>query len=234
MAGRLILIPCSLSDEYDVDFIAPGVIEQFKHVQYFIVEREKSARKFLKNCQINHPQSEIIILEIDKHNPQQDFKNFLQKHSSPYDIGLLSESGLPAIADPGARAVMQAHELGIDVIPLPGYTSLMLALMASGLGGQQFAFHGYLPKEKELLAQKIKLLEKESEQKQQTQIIIETNYRNQATFEALCHNLHSETKLCVAENLTLTSQRVTTKKVIAWKKEKVNLKDKYCVFCFRR
>ncbi|MBK8845158.1 MAG: SAM-dependent methyltransferase [Bacteroidetes bacterium] len=220
MAGRLFLIPCSLSDEYDVSFIAPSVIDQFKHIKHFIAEREKSARKFLKNCNINHPQSELIILEIDKHNPQQDFKNFLQDHGNENDIGLLSESGMPAIADPGARAVMQAHEISLGVIPLPGYTSLMLALMASGLGGQQFAFHGYLPKEKELLAQKIKSLEKESEQKHQTQLIIETNYRNQATFEALCQHLQPDTKLCVAENLTLPTQCVKNEKVKDWKKKK--------------
>lgn len=230
--ANLYLIPCSLSDDYVIDQIPLSTLAIIKTIKYFIVEREKSARKFLKHCQSQFEQSDFVFLEIDKHNTEQSYTSFLQYCLQGNDVGLISESGVPAVADPGARVVEQAHQLHIRVVPMVGPSSILLALMASGLNGQQFCFNGYLPKDKAALQQKIKALEKESQIKNQTQIFIETNYRNEQTFQAMLQSLQPSTKLCVATNITLPHEKIRTLTVAEWKKTSIKLQDQYCVFCF--
>jgi 16S rRNA (cytidine1402-2'-O)-methyltransferase len=228
--GNLYLIPCSLG-ESALDFILPAqVIEIIKSLNEFIVENEKTARKFLKEVGIIIPQSQLTIHEIDKHNPNFNYGELLKNCESGKNIGLLSEAGVPAVADPGASVVKKAHEKNICVVPLVGPSSILLALMASGMNGQQFCFYGYLPKEKDVLVQKIKFLEKESQQKNQTQIFIETPYRNNQLLSEILKTCDTQTLLCIATDITLTSEKIITRKISDWKKLISDLSKKPTVF----
>ncbi|MEO8149510.1 MAG: SAM-dependent methyltransferase [Bacteroidia bacterium] len=228
--GTLFLIPCSLG-ESDLDFILPAKVKTvIQSLDEFIVENEKTARKFLKEVGITIPQSQLIIHEIDKHNPQFNYSDILKICETGKNIGLLSEAGVPAVADPGALVVKKAHEKNIRVVPLVGPSSILLALMASGMNGQQFCFHGYLPKEKDTLIQKIKFLEKESQQKNQTQIFIETPYRNNQLFSEILKICDAQTFLCIATDITLDSEKIITKKIGDWKKTFPDLSKKPTVF----
>ena len=230
----LYLIPCTLG-ENNIDYVIPELAKKIiDSLDEFIVENEKSARKFLKDLDISKPQSELIIHEIDKHNPQFNYGSLLANCESGKSIGLLSEAGVPAVADPGAQVVKMAHEKNIKVVPLVGPSSILLALMASGMNGQQFCFHGYLPKEKDALNQKIKFLEKESNQKNQTQIFIETPYRNNQLLDAVIKNCESKTLLCIATDITLSTEKISTKKMSEWKRAIPDLSKKPTVFLLYR
>lgn len=226
----LYLIPCSLG-ENNSDYILPELVKKIiDSLDEFVVENEKSARKFLKEIGISKPQSELIMHEIDKHNPHFNYGEVLKNYDAGKSIGLLSEAGVPAVADPGALVVKKAHEKNIKVVPLVGPSSILLALMASGMNGQQFCFHGYLPKEKEALNQKIKALEKESLQKNQTQIFIETPYRNNQLLDAILKNGDAQTLLCIASDITLNTEQINTRKIGQWKKSIPDLNKKPTVF----
>ncbi len=228
--GNLYLIPCWLG-ETELDYILPtGVITIIHSLNEFIVENEKSARAFLKRSGIPTAQSQLIIHEINKHDAHFDYGEFLKNCLAGKNIGLLSEAGVPAVADPGAQLVKKAHEKNIKVVPLTGPSSILLALMASGMNGQSFAFHGYLPKEKNELVQKIKLLEKESQQKNQTQIFIETPYRNNQLLSEIIKTCHDQTLLCIASDITLKDQSIKTKSIASWRKTPPDLNKKPTVF----
>jgi 16S rRNA (cytidine1402-2'-O)-methyltransferase len=228
--GTLYLIPSSLGNDDPQIFIPNSVLEIIKSLDEFIVENEKTARQFLKSCSITIPQSQLIIHELDKHDAKFSQHHFLNSLLAGKNMGLMSEAGCPGVADPGAEVVNEVHKKNIRVVPLVGASSILLALMASGLNGQQFCFHGYLPKEKNERTASLKKLEKESQQKNQTQIFIETPYRNNQMFDDILSSCEGKTLLCVAADLTLQTEFVKTKTISEWKKNKIDLNKKPTVF----
>ena len=233
MKGTLYLIPSPLGEGSLSDILPIGVIERVSTISYFIAEHPKTARQFLKLAGSDKPIQEIGIAVLDEHTKRDDLDVLLEPILEGRDAGLVSEAGCPAVADPGSDLVMLAHEKGIRVIPLVGPSSILLALMASGLGGQRFSFHGYLPVEKEKLSSKIREMEKESGIRKETQIFIETPYRNRKLLEALLEHCNDATLLCVATDVTLPSESVITKKIAEWKKNPFEIGKRPTVFLIR-
>jgi 16S rRNA (cytidine1402-2'-O)-methyltransferase len=196
----------------------------------FIAENAKSARSFLKQLPSHHALQDITVMEMDKHAGKTDFSFYFEKLRAGMDCGLLSEAGMPGIADPGAAFVMQAHKEGIKVVPLTGPSSIFLALAASGLNGQGFIFHGYLPKEKDDRSAKIKLIEKNAERFRQTQIFIETPYRNQVLFNDLLQVCNPATLLGIATDITLPTEFIRTCNIGEWRKKTMDLNKRPTVF----
>lgn len=176
------------------------------------------------------PQSELEVLALDKHDSDPHLDSLLVPLLNGHDTGLLSEAGCPGVADPGAAIVAAAHLKGVRVVPLVGPSSLLLALMASGLEGQRFCFHGYLPIDKTERVKRIQRLEDQSRQRNETQFFIETPYRNDALFKDLVTTLSGETRLCLAVDLSLPTESIQTKRVKEWKKQTPNLNKRPCVF----
>lgn len=228
--GTLYLIPNTLGTESLHDIIPPGVREKISLLKHFIVENEKAARHFLKAAGIKTPQQELVLKVIEKHETNTPVRPLMQPLFEGFDTGLLSDAGSPAVADPGAAFVQFAHENNIRVVPLTGPSSILLALAASGLNGQQFCFHGYLPVTKAEKISRLKQLEKESGIKKQTQIFIETPYRNNAMLADILEACHHETRLCIAVDLTLPGEMIKTMTVAAWKKTKTDLHKRPAVF----
>ncbi|MCL2021748.1 MAG: SAM-dependent methyltransferase [Betaproteobacteria bacterium] len=195
-----------------------SVLLKTRALRHFVVEAAKSARAFLKWVEMPCPLRELDLQELNEHTPATAVEALLLPLLAGHDLGLLSEAGCPAVADPGAALVALAHARGIKVAPLVGPSSLLLALMASGLDGQRFAFHGYLPARAEARALSIRELEKESALKRQTQIFIETPYRNQALFDDLLRVANPVTRLCVAANLTSPDEFIATHAIATWRK----------------
>jgi 16S rRNA (cytidine1402-2'-O)-methyltransferase len=217
--GTLFLIPCNICDPFAIDGILPrDVIITTLNLNYFIVENAKTSRAFLKAIGISRPLQEVHISELDPHSSQSPNPEILQPLLSGFDMGLMSEAGAPAVADPGSTIVGMAHARNIRVEPLVGPSSILLGLMASGLNGQRFAFHGYLPQEKKARQNTLLDLERESRQRKMTQLFIETPYRNHAMWIDLLATLNKETRLCVAATLTSPEQFVATKSVSDWRK----------------
>mgnify|MGYP003394208144 CR=1 FL=1 len=218
--SKLYLIPNSISDQ-----LVQGIdinIGSIEHLRLFFVEEQKSARRLLKQLNPDFPLQECTFHELNEHSKPGDIKSYvhlLKKH----DAGIISESGGPCAADPGADLVLLAHEQNIDIIPLVGPSSILLALMASGLGGQNFAFNGYLPKQEEERIKKIKLLEDRSSREGQTQILMEPPYRNQPIFNELLKTLQPQTLLSVAWDLTGKEQSIKTRKIQEWQKLNIQL-----------
>ncbi len=223
MTGTLYLIPNSLGAGSLEPVIPSPVRDRTACLDYFIAENAKTARAFLKAVGATHPLKtvlqEIAISELNVNTAREQLPTLLQPLLEGRDAGLLSEAGVPAVADPGADLVRLAHQHGITVRPLVGPSSLLLALMASGLNGQSFAFHGYLPTEADARASRIRQLEQRSRQERQTQILIETPYRNEAMLEALATHCSGPTMVCVATDLTLETESVRTASAQQWKKE---------------
>jgi 16S rRNA (cytidine1402-2'-O)-methyltransferase len=229
--GTLYLIPCTLGETKPEEVIPASVLETIRRLDSFIVENSKSARAFLKSCSITIPQAELSIIEIDKHDPQQSTGVLLKSLLEGKDTGLLSEAGLPAVADPGAAIVKYAHQKGIKVVPLSGPSSILLALMSSGLNGQQFSFNGYLPVERGERIKALQRLEKESLQTGRTQIFIETPYRNNNMIKDIVENLNPSLRLCIAANITLPDESILTQSIREWKKKLPDLHKIPAVFC---
>lgn len=209
--GALYLIPVNLAEPYTGDAILPHtVLATARRLTCFIAENAKTARAFLKGIGSTRPMAEINIVEIDKHAKGIQADVYLAPLLSGHDVGLVSEAGSPAVADPGAEVVAAAHAHGIRVVPGIGPSSILLALMASGLNGQKFAFHGYLPREREKRILAIQELERESHKKNMTQILIETPYRNQALQDDLARTLRASTRLCVAADLSGAAEKICT------------------------
>jgi 16S rRNA (cytidine1402-2'-O)-methyltransferase len=227
--GTLFLIPTHLTSataENTQQVLPPQVVATAIGLSHYIAENAKTARAFLKAIGVTRPLAEISIVELDKHNkqPQQiDHSSLLAPLLAGIDVGLVSEAGAPAVADPGALVVAAAHRAGIAVKPLVGPSSLLLALMASGLNGQSFAFHGYLPQDKTERTQRIVNVERESKRQQQTQMFIETPYRNQTLLADLLTTLSPGTQLCIATDLTGALESVRTKSVAAWRTSNTSL-----------
>lgn len=226
MPGTLWLLPVALGDTPWQYCLPPATREVACRLMHFIAENAKTARAELKRME--HPASlrDLAIEQLpDKPSPA-DIDQLLAPLHAGHDIGLMSEAGCPAVADPGALLVRRAHALGLCVKPLVGPSSILLALMASGLNGQRFAFHGYLPAREPERSQRIIDLEKESIRLQQTQIFIETPYRNLVLFNALITHTRTQTLLCLATDITLEQEHVTTRLVSDWKKQAVPPIDK--------
>ncbi len=223
MPGTLYLIPNSLGS-IDLEHVIPAPVRAFSAgLDSFIAENAKTARAFLKMVALTHPLQTVLqqieIRELNVNTRNSALPALLEPLLAGKNVGLLSEAGVPAVADPGADLVRLAHAHGITVRPLVGPSSLLLALMASGLNGQSFAFHGYLPTDSDARAARIRQLEQRSRQEKQTQIVIETPYRNDAMLQALAMHCNGQTLICVATDLTLPSESVRTAQAQQWKRE---------------
>lgn len=217
MSGTLYLLPTQLGATPWTAVLPIGSREIACRLQHFIVENAKTARVALKWLGHPTPVREIAIEQLPEPLTPQEIDRLLESLQEGQDVGLMSEAGCPGVADPGALIVRRAHESCITVKPLVGPSSLLLALMASGLDGQRFAFHGYLPAREPERSRRIIELEKESRHKHQTQLFIETPYRNEALFDALLSTCHPDTLLCLASDLTLPSETIFTRSVKAWR-----------------
>src|SRR6266702_4729476 len=217
--GSLYLLPNTLGDVAPEAVIPTAVLDRARSLDYIIAEDPKAARAFLKRITPTRPLQSIRVERLDHNTGASDIQTFLEPLLSGSDAGLLSEAGLPAVADPGASLVRLAHEQNIRVVPLSGPSSIVLALAASGLDGQRFAFHGYLPVAETELSAALRELERQSRRLHQTQILIETPYRNERTLAAMLRTLDPATLVCVAADLTLESESVHTQRVAAWRKE---------------
>jgi 16S rRNA (cytidine1402-2'-O)-methyltransferase len=219
MTGTLYLIPVPLGPTPPEISLPPQVLATLRPLTHFIVEQAKTARAFLKVAGTELPLQELALEELNEHTKASQLTQLLAPLRAGHDVGLLSEAGCPAVADPGANLVALAQRENIRVVPLIGPSSLLLALMASGLNGQRFAFHGYLPA-KELERRKaLNDLETESRKHHQTQLFIETPYRNRALFDAMLHSCLPSTRLCLATDLTLPGESIRTRTIAQWKKE---------------
>ena len=219
--GTLYLIPVTLGDDNIAQnihhVIPPNVVAIVQKLEYFVVESEKSARRFLSAIKTAKPVRELTLNLLNEHTHDKDISALLAPLLQGQDVGLMSDAGCPGVADPGAKLVALAHQKGIRVVPLVGPSSILLALMASGLNGQQFAFLGYLPVDKAQRALKIKEIEKRAQTHNETQIFIETPYRNQHMLEAILSTCHAKTRLCIASQVSLSDEVIVTKRVGEWK-----------------
>lgn len=226
----LFLIPSTLGAEDVSGFLPEGTLTIIRSLRYFIVEDAKTARAFLKTCNIPTPQAELDIRVLDKHEPHQDLNDLLSGLLNGNNVGVLSEAGCPGVADPGAKIVAEAHRRGYTVKPLTGPSSLLLAIMASGLEGQRFCFHGYLPIDKGERMKKIQRLEEYARGRKETQLFIEAPYRNNQLMTDLLQYLSGETRLCIAADITTADESIRTLKVKDWKKQKPELHKRPVVF----
>jgi 16S rRNA (cytidine1402-2'-O)-methyltransferase len=237
--GKLYLIPITLSNPGETSVAPEDVLPQtikrvIDFIDDYIVENEKTARKFIKSIHPDKKQPDLKINTLNKHTEISAHHEFIQPLLNGKNIGLMSESGCPGIADPGAVIVKLAHEKGIQVVPLVGPSSILLALMASGMNGQSFAFNGYLPIDKNDKKQALKMYERLSQEKNQTQLFIETPYRNNKLMEDLLQLLQPSTLLCVACDITLPTEFMKTKAINEWKKEKADLHNRPCIFIIHK
>ncbi|WP_298393511.1 SAM-dependent methyltransferase [uncultured Azonexus sp.] len=219
MAGTLYLIPVPLGPSAPQDSLHPDVLTTVRPLRHFVVEQAKSARAFLKAAGTDLPLQELQLEELNEHSRPDAIEHLLAPLRAGHDVGLLSEAGCPAVADPGADLVALAQRENIRVVPLIGPSSLLLALMASGLNGQRFAFQGYLPAKDADRNKTLRELEAESRKRRQTQLFIETPYRNRAMFDAILQACQGTTRLCVATDLTLPGEFIRTLTVAQWKKQ---------------
>jgi len=232
--GKLYLIPCTLGDTAPLEVLPLLVKKAVEEIDYFIVEHEKNARSFIKKIVPRKSQPKLHFSLINKYTEESDIPKMLTPCLNGIDMGVLSDAGCPGIADPGAAIVEQAHLKGIKVIPLVGPSSILLAMMASGFNGQNFAFNGYLPIDKQERKKEIKRLEKLSEEQNQSQLFIETPYRNNQILESIINALQSQTKLCVACDITLSTEYIKTHTAEEWKKIKVDLSKRPTLFIIQK
>lgn len=229
MSGTIYLIPVTLGGDDFLKVIPGKVIEMTRKLRFFIVEDIRSARRFLRLIDKEFPINDSVFYELNEHTGDDDITSYLEPLKNGSDIGLLSEAGLPGIADPGAKIVAIAHQKRIKVSPLSGPSSILLALVASGLNGQNFTFNGYLPVKPAERTAKLRELEKKAGEGF-TQIFMETPYRNQKMLEAVLTTCRNDTLLCIAADITLPTEKVHTMRIADWKKELPSLNDKLVVF----
>ena len=228
--GTLFLIPSPLGENDPSEVIPAPVLESLKGFRTFVVEEVRTARRYLSRAGLKGQIGELSFHELNEHTDAATVESYLKLFDDGNDVALISEAGLPAVADPGAQLVALAHRHGIKVVPAVGPSSLMLALMASGLNGQSFAFCGYIPAKTDERRSRLKTLEKVSAQLRQTQILIETPYRNDSLFADILSVCGGSTKVCVAANITMPDAYIMTKKVSEWKKEGLVIGKRPCVF----
>ncbi len=234
IAGKLYLIPTTLGEVEPTDVLPITVERSIQFIDDYIVENEKTARKFIKNIDPEKVQSTLRLSTLNKHTQTSEYNAMLQPCMEGRNVGLMSEAGCPGVADPGAAIVKIAHEKGIQVVPLVGPSSIILAMMGSGMNGQQFAFNGYLPIDKSEKKAALKALEKLSADKNQSQIFIETPYRNNKLLEDILQALQPSTHLCVAADITLPTEFIKTQRVFDWKKSTVDLHNRPAIFIIHK
>ena len=215
--GTLYLIPVTLGDDNIAQVLPANVVAIAQQLDTFVVETEKSARHFLSTIKTAKPVRELTMHLLNEHTEDKALPDLLKPLLAGKDVGLMSDAGCPGVADPGARLIALAHQKGVRVVPLVGPSSILLGLMASGLSGQQFAFLGYLPVDKAQRAQKLKEIEKRAQTHNETQIFIETPYRNMHMLEALLSSCNANTRLCIASQVSLPDEMIVTKTISGWK-----------------
>ncbi len=234
MKGKLYLIPTTLGENEPLEVMPYSVKRVIEIVDHFIVENEKSARRFIKKITPKKSQPSLKIMKLDKYTEEIETRSYLNACDEGISVGLLSEAGVPAVADPGATIVKLAHEKGIQVVPLVGPSSILMAMMASGMNGQNFAFNGYLPIDKADRKRTIKELERLSKEKNQSQLFIETPYRNEKMFADLKSTLTPQTRLCIAADITLPEEYIKTFTVAEWKQQQPNLHKRPTIFIIHK
>lgn len=232
--GKLYMIPQTLGDTSSLDHLSPLVKQTILKLDYFVIENQKAGRRFIKRICPEKPQSKLKLQSLNKFTDPHEVQAMLTPCLEGNSVGMISDAGCPGVADPGAVLVAEAHRIGIKVIPLVGPSSILLALMGSGMNGQSFSFHGYLPIDKNQRKKTIRDLEKDSQEKQQTQLFIETPYRNNDMLDSLLQALHPTTRLCVACDLNLDTEYIATMPVAQWIKNKLNLHKRPCIFLFEK
>lgn len=228
--GKLYLIPSPLGENDPSEVIPLPVLKSLEGFRTFVVEEVRTARRYLSKAGLKGKIDGLEFYELNEHTEAATVESYLKLFNDGNDVALISEAGLPAVADPGAQLVALAHRHGIEVIPAVGPSSLMMSLMASGLNGQSFAFCGYIPAKTDERKSKLKLLEKVSGQLRQTQIIIETPYRNDSLFKDMLSTCSPSTRLCIAANITMPDAYIKTKTIAQWKKEVITIGKRPCVF----
>ncbi|MBK7710309.1 MAG: SAM-dependent methyltransferase [Bacteroidales bacterium] len=229
MAGNIFLIPVTLGGDDFQKVIPEKVLSQTKLLRYFIVEEIRSARRFLRLIDKSFPIDDTVFMELNEHTGDTDISDYLEPAVKGSDIGVMSEAGLPGIADPGAKIIALAHKKKIRVIPLAGPSSIILALISSGFNGQNFTFNGYLPVRPAERNSRIRELEKKAHEGY-AQIFMETPYRNQKMLESVISTCSDDTMLCIAADITLPSEFIRSMKISEWKKNIPTLNDKMVVF----
>ena len=232
--GNLYLIPCPLGETPPFEVLPLSVKKAIEQIDHYIVEHEKNARRFIKSIDSKKVQDELLIQEINKFTNEDEIPQMLDPCLDGFNVGVISDAGCPGIADPGAALVQQAHINGIKVVPLVGPSSILLAMMASGFNGQNFAFNGYLPIDNQERKAKIIQLEKLSKAVDQSQSFIETPYRNNQLLDSLKNTLHPLTMLCVACDITLPTEYIKTASAGEWKKIKVDLHKRPTLFIIQK
>ncbi len=230
--GVLYLIPVFLSDAEAGKVFPPFLVHTVSRLRYYIAEHEKNARRFIKKIAPQVPQDQLQFFILNKHTLPDEISGYLQPLLEGNNMGLVSDAGMPAVADPGSVVVSLAHRYNLRVVPLTGPSSVLLALAASGLNGQHFEFHGYLPIDKSQLHRKIKSLVEETRKNGKTHIFIETPYRNDRMLEALIKHLPGHFKLCVAVDITGKNEQITTRPVSEWKSHRRYIGKMPAVFLF--
>lgn len=229
--GIIYLIPSSLGEGSE-DFYSAAMKEKIFGIACFIVENERSARRFLRSIGYKKNFDEVKMIKAETDDSFSPDEELLRLLKGGMNAGVISEAGAPGVADPGAAVVRWAHTRGVRVVPFIGPSSILMALMASGLNGQQFAFHGYLPVRPQERKKKIRQLEEESSQKNQTQIFMETPYRNDALLKDLLGTLKPDTRLSIASNISLADEFIFTQTIASWKRKIPDLKKKPTIFLF--
>jgi len=232
MNGKLYLIPNTLGDSSLNYVLPPFNIEIINTINHYIVEDIRTARRFLSKCGIKTKIDDLQFYLLNKHTPIEEISSFLDPLKLGQAVGVISEAGCPAVADPGSEVVKLAHESDIEIVPLIGPSSILLALMASGFNGQRFAFNGYLPVKEEDRIQQLKKDEQRSKSEGLTQIYIETPYRNMQLFKSLVECLNANTRLCIATDLSLESEYIKTKSIKNWKTTSIDINKKPSIFMF--
>lgn len=228
--GKLYLIPSLLGEVEPLEVLPLAVKKVLDITDFFIVENEKSARAFIKKVHPAKAQDKLNIRVLNKYTEITDIPTFLDPCLEGHHVGIISEAGAPGIADPGSDVVFLAHEKGIRVVPLVGPSSIFMAMMASGMNGQNFAFNGYLPIEKHLRKRRIKALENLSAKSGQTQIFMETPYRNTKLLKDVLDTCNSNTLLCIASDVSLATEKINTKPISWWKKNQPEIEKKPAIF----
>ena len=234
LLGKLYLIPTTMGESDPMDVLPQTVKRAIELIDYYIVENEKTARKSIKGVNPEKKQSELKLFVLNKHTETKEHLDFIKPLLEGKNMGLMSEAGCPGVADPGAVIVKLAHEKGIQVIPLVGPSSILLAMMASGMNGQSFTFNGYLPIEKGEKKTALKNLEKLSQDKNQSQIFIETPYRNNKMLEDILQAINPATHLCIASDITLPTEFIKTMRAYEWKKTQVDLHNRPTIFIIHK
>lgn len=229
--GKLFLIPSSLDQDAPKDFLIEEQKKQLNNISYFIVEKEKPARKMMKKLNLEKKIQDLILFPNSQKTGDNEICEMLSPIFSGYDIGLLSDSGSPCIADPGNKIVSYAHKKGVIVKPLIGPSSIILSLMSSGFNGQNFRFKGYLPIKQKERIYAIKEMEKDVKVNNETQIFIETPYRNNQLLKDLVENLSDQINLCLAIDLTMEGEEIHSKSIDQWRKfYEINISKRQCIF----